>query len=355
VRCHDQCLEPYSNQLPGGSSNTLEGCYLKTRPKGRADSSAAIGPRTLIKGEPGERVARVRLGSYEFKKKGISRFDLRDPYHLAVTLTWPEFLAALLALYLALNVVFATLFWLVPGSVANARPHNFADAFFFSIETGATVGYGDMFPATPYGRVIAATEIPCGLAFTAILTGLTFVRFSRPRAKLIFAPNPVVTLHDGKPTLMVRIANGRAAVLADARAQLNVLLSETTAEGTPFHRAQELRLERAHLPIFPLFWTLMHVLDERSPLHGYDAGRAIEANAQVFVTVEARDPTLSATVHDIRNYAAKDIRFGLRYTDPVTTAADGTPVLDLTRIGEMEPDAGDFREQGWTEREDTGK
>ena len=198
-----------------------------------------------------------------------------------------------------MNAVFATLYWLVPGSVANARLPSFADNLFFSIETLATVGYGKMYPATLYGRMVAATEILCGLAFTAILTGLTFVRFSRPRAKLIFAANPVVTMHNGKPTLMVRIGNGRAAVLAEARAQLNVLLSETTAEGKPFRRAQKLRLERAHLPIFPLFWTLMDVLDERSPLHGYDAARAIEADTQVFVTVEARDPMLTTTVHDI--------------------------------------------------------
>ena len=103
--------------------------------------------------------------------------------------------------------------------------------------------------------MVASIEIVCGLAFTAVLTGLTFVRFSRPRAKLIFAANPVVAMHNGKPTLMVRIGNGRAAVLADARAQLNVLLAETTTEGKVFHRAQELQLERAHIPIFPLFWT----------------------------------------------------------------------------------------------------
>jgi inward rectifier potassium channel len=246
------------------------------------------------------KAARVRLGSFEFEKKGVSRFDLRDPYRLAVTLTWPQFLAALLALYLAVNVVFATLFWLVPGSVANARPHSFADAYFFSIETAATVGYGEMYPATAYGRVVAATEIPCGLAFTAILTGLTFVRFSRPRAKLVFAANPVVAMHNGKPTLMVRIGNGRAAVLTDGTATLNVFFLDTTAEGRSFRRAQELRLERAHIPIFTIFWTLMHVLDEQSPLHGYDSARAIEADARVFVTLEARDPTLATVVQDVR-------------------------------------------------------
>src|SRR5262249_14622525 len=153
------------------------------------------------------------------------------------------------------NVLFAVLFWLVPGSVGNARPGSLVDVFFFSIETVATVGYGEMYPATMYGHLIASVEIVCGLAFTAILTGLTFVRFSRPLAKLIFAATPVIAMHHDKPTLMVRVANGRAAVLADATARLNVLLSETGEDGAVFHRAQELRLERAHLPIFPLFWT----------------------------------------------------------------------------------------------------
>jgi inward rectifier potassium channel len=345
-------MEPHCHQLPRGSSDTLEGRGLKTRPKGRADRSAGIDRRIPREGEPDDKVARVRLGSYEFRKKGISRFDLRDPYHLAVALTWPQFLAALLTLYLSVNFVFTVLYWAVPGSVANALPHSFADNLFFSIETLATVGYGEMYPATAYGRLVAGSEIICGLAFTAILTGLTFVRFSRPRAKLVFAANPVVAMHNGKPTLMVRIGNGRATGLADARAQLNVLLTETTADGNVLHRAQELRLERAHIPIFPLFWTLMHVLDERSPLHGYDAARAINASAQVFVLLEARDPTLATTVHDIRNYAPKDIRFGMRYQDAVTTAADSTPVLDLTRIGALEPDVGDRPEQGWTEREE---
>ena len=149
-----------------------------------------------------ERIARVRLGSYEFKKVGISRFDVRDPYHLAITLTWPEYLLALFLLYLAANLIFAMLFWLVPGSVAPG-PRSFVDALFFSIETIATVGYGEMYPATLYGHVVASTEIVCGLAFTAILTGLTFVRFSRPRAKLVFAANPVVAMHNGLPTLML--------------------------------------------------------------------------------------------------------------------------------------------------------
>jgi len=298
-------------------------------------------------------MARIRLGSYEFKKKGVSRFDLRDPYHLAVALTWSQFLASLLAFYLAVNVAFAALFWLAPGSVGHARPGSFLDSFFFSIETVSTVGYGEMYPATLYGHLIASVEIVCGLAFTAILTSLTFVRFSRPRAKLIFAGNPVAAMHNGKPTLMVRIGNGRVGVLAEAVAKLNVFLVDTTAQGMSFRRAHELRLERTRIPIFTNFWTLMHVLDEQSPLHRYDAARAIEADARVFVTIEARDPTLATVVHDARFYAPQDKRFGMRYADAVSAAADGTLVADLELVGALEPSVVDHQEVGWTEREES--
>jgi inward rectifier potassium channel len=302
--------------------------------------------------EPGKTATRVRLGSYEFKKRGVSRFDVRDPYRLAVALTWPHFLTVLLALYLSVNLVFATLFCLVPGSLAHARPNSFSDALFFSIETLATVGYGEMYPATSFGRAVAAMEIVCGLGFTAIVTGLTFVRFSRPRAKLVFAANPVVATHNGKPTLMVRIGNAAPAVLADVAAKLNIFFIDTTAEGVPFRRAQELGLERAHIPIFTMFWTLMHVLDERSPLHGYDAARMIETDARVFITMEAHDPTLATTVHECRYYAPQEIRFGMRYADAVSTEQDGTRVADLRRTGALEPDAGDRQEGVWTEREE---
>jgi inward rectifier potassium channel len=309
--------------------------------------------RTRINRNPREKAARVRLGSLEFEKKGVSRFDVRDPYHLAIALTWPQFFATLLIFYLLVNVAFAAFFWLVPGSVANARPYSFPDAFFFSIETLATVGYGEMYPATPYGHVVVAIEIICGLGFTAILTGLTFVRFSRPRAKFVFAPHPVVAMHKSKPTLMVRIGNGRAYVLLDATAKLNLLLILTTADGKPFRRAQELRLERAHLPVFPLTWTLMHVMDERSPLHGYDAAQVVAVRAHLLVTLEARDPTLATSVSEIRAYAPEDIRFATRYVDALTTDEGGTTMADLTKIGELEPDIGEHLEQGWGDREDS--
>jgi inward rectifier potassium channel len=151
---------------------------------------------------------------------------------------------------------------------------------------------------------------------------------------------------------MLRVGNGRVTVLLDAVAKLNVLHFATSADGNRFRRAQELRLERAHLPAFPLTWTLMHVLDERSPLHGYDSAQVIATGTQLFVTLEARDPTLAAMVHDIRSYAPEDIRFGMCYANAVTMGEDGVPVADLTKIGALAPGVGDYSESGWTEQEE---
>jgi inward rectifier potassium channel len=290
------------------------------------------------------KAARLKIGSYEFETKGISRFDLRDPYHLAIALSWPQFFLALLGLFVAANLVFAALFWLAPDSVAHAGPGSFGDMFFFSMETLSTIGYGDMYPATVYGRVVVGVEVVCGLAFTAILTGLT---------QMVFAAHPVVARYKERPTLMVRVGNGRAALLTDAAAKLIVLRSARTAEGKLFREAHVLRLERAGIPAFPLSWTIMHVLDERSPLFGYDAALAGAVDLRLFVTVEARDPALSTTVQQIRNYGPADLRFGLRYADAVSVTEDGMLALDLAKIGALEPDVGaEWREQGWTDQEE---
>src|ERR1700732_5260423 len=141
----------------------------------------------------------IRFGGFELMQKGASRDDLRDPYHLAVTLSWPRFFRVLLAVDVAINLVFALLYLAVPGSIGNARAGSFADAFFFSLETLATVGYGVMAPASLYGHIVSAAEILCGLVFTAIMTGLIFVRFAKPRAKILFADDAVIS-HGARPS-----------------------------------------------------------------------------------------------------------------------------------------------------------
>jgi inward rectifier potassium channel len=280
----------------------------------------------------------IRVGAYELTKKGAARYDPRDLYHLLVSLSWPQFLLLLLVVVLLIHLVFATLYVVAPGSIANVRPGSFTDAFFFSIETLATVGYGVMAPASLYGHVVSAGEILCGMAFTAIVTGMIFVRFSRPRAKIVYATHPVVTTFNGQLTLMIRIGNGRLSLMTDAHAELNALMKERTDEGSLFRRSHDLRLVRDRLPMFALTWTLMHPIDDDSPLAGYDAARLTDGDVRLYLTVQARDHAMAVEVFDMKDYGAEDILFGMRYVDAVTIDGAGNTIADLTRISFVEPD-----------------
>ncbi len=273
------------------------------------------------------------------EKVGVHRFDLRDPYHFALTLTWPEFFVVLVVAYLGINVGFALLYWAAPGSIANLPPHSLIDAFFFSVETLATVGYGFMVPATRYGHVIATVEIFTGMLFTATMTGLVFVRFSKPKAKIVFADRPVVNARHGAwPMLMIRIGNGRLNSLADAEARLTVLRLETGPDGRPYRRAVDAKLGRPDLPFFPLTWTLMHEIDESSPLHGLFADPLMLATARMMLGITARDPSLGAQVYASRAYQASDVALGMRYADAVDWDGHDRSVADLRKISDLEPD-----------------
>ena len=277
-------------------------------------------------------------GNFGLAKIGASRFDPRDPYHFAISLSWPNFALLVLGAWLAINVLFATLYVLDPGGVANARPGAFFDVFFFSVETLATVGYGVMAPLTPYAHVVSAAEIVTGMAFTAIVTGLLFVRFSRPQARIRFAEDAVVSTMNGEPTLMIRLVNARLTPMTSASVRLYALIGEHTAEGRFLRRIHDLSLLQSHLPLFVMPWTVMHRIDDSSPFHGLDAASLAEADLRLFLTIEARDRVLAATVQDIRDYDSTHIRFGMRYADAVTFDENGNAVADLGRIGLLEPD-----------------
>ncbi len=221
---------------------------------------------------------------------------------------------------------------------ANMRPGSFSDAFFFSLETLATVGYGTMAPATLYGHTVSAIEIVCGMIFTAIMTGLLFVRFSKPRPKILFSDQAVVTSHNCSPTLMVRIANGRMTLLTNATVRMGVVLFEESAEGHSLRRLRDLALSNTRLPLFALTWTVMHVIDEKSPLAGYDAERLEEGDARLFLSIEARDHAIGALVHDMRIYTTVEVLFGMHYAEAVTVDDQRRPVADLTRLSLVEPD-----------------
>jgi len=281
---------------------------------------------------------RFKVGNSELTKLGAKRYDFSDPYHLALTMRWPNFFAACLAIYLAINLAFALLYDLVPHCIANVPPGSLADAFFFSIQTLTTVGYGVMAPQSIYGSVVASVELTLGLVFTALFTGLIFVRFSRIKAKIIFAKTAVVARHDGVPTLMIRLGYDRAGFLADAEARVTFMRLQRTAEGQVFRQSDDLKLVRSRLALMVLTWTLMHEIDATSPLLGFTPESLRAADARLIVTIRARNHAAGSEVFDMSLYDAADIAFGMIYQDVVQADATGRIQADLRKLDLVEPE-----------------
>jgi len=269
-------------------------------------------------------------------KVGASRFSLDDPYYLVLSMRWATFLAAVLLLFFVANLVFATLYWMVPGSVANARPGAFFDAFFFSVETLATVGYGAMTPASAYGHLVATAEIFVGMFLTALVTGAFFARFARPRPRLVFSEVAVLAPHDGGRALMVRVASRRMQGISEARAQMTYLGFAQVGDSR-FRRFTQLRLERDALPILSLSWTLIHKIEPDSPLYGMSDERIAAEAPSVMVSISGFDEAISSGINDRRVYRPEDLRVGHLFVDILTDLPGGFIELDLTRIHDTVP------------------
>ena len=239
-------------------------------------------------------------GTLQLEKVGVREFDFKDPYHLALTMSWPQFFAGLFMLYAVINSCFALLYYAVPGSVSNMPSDSFWDAFFFSIETLATVGYGNMAPITTYSHTVSAIVVFVGMLLTATMTGLVFVRFSKPKAKLLFAHQAVVVRRSGVPRLMIRIGNGRMNALNDAHVRVTTFINETAADGQKMRSMVDLPLTRSDMPFFPLTWTLTHELTDDSPLvelRNLDPSALHALGTRLLVSITAHDPALGAQVY----------------------------------------------------------
>jgi inward rectifier potassium channel len=261
-----------------------------------------------------------------------------DLYHRAMTVYWPVFFGTAAAIFIFLNAVFAFLYWLGHEPIANVAANEPLGLFYFSVETLATVGYGDMHPQTHYGHFIATTEIFTGMSFLAVMTGLIFARFSRPRARFIFADNPVVTLHQGQPTLMIRIANERNNTISQATARLWLLRMETTAEGVEYRRYHELLLDRREHPMFMLTWSVFHVIDETSPLYRMTPADLAEAEVSLTLNVSGVDDNSAQYLYARKLYSHADIRWNYRYRDITSVSKEGRLVIDYAAFHEVTPE-----------------
>ena len=279
----------------------------------------------------------IQFGGRRVIIHGLNRPFWPNLYHATMTISWPGFFAGLVAVFLALNVVFAGFYLAGDAAIAHMAPPGFAGAFFFSVETLATVGYGDMHPQTLYGHVVATSEIFIGMMSIALITGVMFARFSRPRALIIFSRHPVVRVIDGQNTLMLRAANARMNTIVGASAKLRLLRDDVSPEGFAYRHLFDLALRRDQQPLFTLGWTLMHVIDERSPLYGLDVQKLAAMRATLILTLEGVDETTVQTMQSRQIYTHDQILWSHRHVDYSYVDADGVDHMDFNRFDEVEP------------------
>lgn len=256
-----------------------------------------------------------------------------------MVLSWPRLIGGVLATYLTLNLLFALAFTVTPGSIANAEPGSFRDAFSFSVQTFATIGYGAMAPASEIGHVLMVVEAFVGMLTTALVTGAVFAKFSRPSARVRFAKVAVVGPRNGVPHFMFRMANERGNQIVEARVQASLAVWERTQEGELMRRFHDLRLVRSESMMFVLSWTAMHAIEADSPLFGQTQESLRAADAELVVALVGTDDTVAQTVHARWSYLAEEILFGYRYADMIGFEPDGRRSLAIDRIDDTMPTA----------------
>jgi inward rectifier potassium channel len=278
----------------------------------------------------------VRSGQIEFLKVNTEKFDWRDAYQWTLGLSWPQFAAFVAGIYIALNFIFATLYMLGRDSIAGMIPGSFVESFFFSVQTLATVGYGHMYPHTLYGHLVTTVEIMTGVFLLAVMTGLIFVRFSRPTARVLFSKSAIIGLLNGRPTLMVRVGNMRHHSMVEAEFRIMFHRDEPLVEGGDFRYFYNLKLQFDRIAAFPAALTLRHVIDEKSPLYGATAESLEASRAMLVVSVVGIDPVIPAAVQTQKDYLASDIQFGQRFVEIYTSHGDGRLTVDYGRLHDTE-------------------
>ena len=270
--------------------------------------------------------------------RGLRRNPLSDLYHLLLTARWWQLLAVLASGYVAANVVFALAYLALGDAIEHARPGSFADAFFFSVQTMATVGYGNFWPRTTAANLLATAEMIAGGMGLALMTGLVFAKFARPTARVLFGDVAVIRAWEGVPSLMFRMANARSSQIVEAHVAVMLLRTERTSEGDAVRRIHDLRLLRAQSALFALTWTAIHPIDEASPLRGETPASLAAAQAVVVVAFSGYDENLASTVHARHTYGADRVLFGRRLADVLILTPDGERVIDYSRFHDTEPE-----------------
>jgi len=265
---------------------------------------------------------------------GMRRSFAADFYVILLDAPWWQVLSGLAAVFFFINLIFAGLYLVDLQGLSNVRPGSFADAYFFSVQTFTTLGYGHVAPVSFYANAIVVIESFAGVLNIAVASGLVFARVSRPRARVLFSRPAVIASHDGLPTLMFRVANQRGNHIMEAEISVNLARQHVTREGTTMRHFEELHLVRRSTPLFALSWTVMHIVNENSPLHGANRESLIAQQAEIVVLLSGTDETYGAKIYARHSYIPHDIHWNRRFADILSQGPSGRRVIDISRFHE---------------------
>ncbi len=265
---------------------------------------------------------------------GARSYPLRDAYHSLLRMRWSGVLAVIATLYLVANLVFAAGYTLT-GGIHGARPGSLRDAFFFSVQTLGTMGYGTMAPSSTLANGLVVAESIAGVVLTALATGIVFTRFSQTRGELVFTSRICISPMNGIPTVAMRVGNDRASAIVDAVVRVVVTRTEKTLEGVTFYRMLDLKLVRDRAPVLSRSWTILHTIDEESPLWGLTPETAAEDDVELYVNITGTDDTSLQPVHGRRRYLNDALAWGARPADVLSDLPDGRVQLDVRAFDDV--------------------
>lgn len=280
---------------------------------------------------------RLQIGHRSVSGTGLARSRYGDVFHLCMSMSWPRLLACYGLFFLVVNALFASLFALDAHAVIGEYPPDWWDLLFFSVEVFGTVSFGGLRPDSVYGHALASTEILLGIASYAFMTGLTFARFTRPKAELVFAHHPIIAMHHGKLTLITRVANTRHNYLSDVTVKFWVMANELEGGKQISRRSYRGTLIRADNPLLILSWLIYHVIDEDSPLHGMSAEDMQPLDVSLGYIVSGHDENFAQQVHARHFYHHQDIRWHHAYFDTVQETSPDSVEVDFSKFHDTRP------------------
>lgn len=281
-----------------------------------------------------------RDGSFNVARKGLSFVRSLSVYHALLSISWVKFFLFIIAGYFLTNVVFAFGYVLcgpeaLQGAAGKSLPDRFLEAFFFSVQTLATIGYGRISPVGLAANILVAIEALVGLLGFALATGLLFARFSRPSAKIVFSDRAIIAPYRGMTAFEFRIANERSNQIIEV--ELTVTMSRNEAlGGKRVRRFYELPLERKRVVFLPLHWVIVHPIDESSPLYGATKDSFDASDPEFFILVTGVDEIFSQTVHARSSYKHNEVVWGAKFSNMFLPSDGGTTSIDMHKIHDIE-------------------